>query len=231
MHFFSRLILVLVIVVSKSTTAQELSLQIGGLVGLSNSKTFNEYRDYYNSVNAGTLDKELNKGVFNYGTNLQLNVAFNKYFSALSFSNVFNVSKATFPNGASREVLFNNRYYNILIGYKSLHAVGNTELTVCTGFFISDYIMHGYVIYPNGEKDYLKNSLSGIYQTQGFGIPLLFQYSRSLGISNCWIYGKCQIQAINATKFGVFDYLGLEKQVKDDAKRVLFEIGLEYKFK
>lgn len=231
MHFFRKIVFISSIVVNSSIIAQDFSFQAGGLLGVSGSKTFNEYRDYYNNVNASTLDKELNKGSFNYGTNIQLNFGINKYFSAFGFSNVFNVSKATFPNGATREVMFNNRYYNILIGYRTLNAVETSELAVYTGFFVSDYVMRGYVVYPNGDKDYLKNSLSGLYQTQGFGVPLLIHYSHAIGVSNFWMYGKCQIQVINATKFGVFDYLGLEKQIKDDAKRMLFEIGLEYKFK
>lgn len=217
--------------VSFSCIGQDLSLQVGGLTGFSSSKSFNEYREYYNNLNNGTLSKELTQGSFNYGTSLQLNVSFYKLYTAIGFTNVFNLSTATLPNGASREILFNSRYYNILIGYKTSNETNTSEFAIYTGFSGTDYVMGAYVVYPTGDKDYLKNELSGMYQTQGMGVPLLVHYAHGIGGSNFWIYGKCQIQTINATKFGVFDYLGLEKQIKDDAKRILFEIGLEYKFK
>lgn len=231
MRLINRIIVLLVAIVTIPSTAQELSLHAGGLFGFSSSKSFNEYRDYYNEINSGVIDKELNKGTINYGTNLQLNFALNKLYTSIGFSNVFNLSSATFPNGSSREILFNSRYYNILIGYKTFNEANTSELAIYTGFSGTDYIMSSFIVYPNGDKDYLKNELSGIHQTQGTGVPLLVHYAHSIGFSNIWIYGKCQIQAINATKFGVFDYQGLEKQIKDDAKRMLFEIGLEYKFK
>lgn len=219
--------LVIATLVIGNQLSAQISIQVGGLVGLSKSKSYQEFKDFYNLDNQGSFSKELNNGSLNYGSTVQASYTIGKLYSGLGFTNVFNTAEAIFSNGAQRKITFNSRYYNILIGY--VKKSETKEWAVYSGFVVSDYIMSSYIKYTTGDRDYTKNYISGFKQTQGFGIPLIGHYSKRI-TENFWVYGKCQLQLISATKFGVFDYQGLEKQIKDDAKRMLIEVGVEYKF-
>lgn len=221
-----RIILITFTLILGNQLSAQISLQIGGLVGLSKSKSFQEFKDFYNVDNQGSFSSELNNGSFNYGTTVQASYIFDNLYSGLGFTNAYNTAEATFLNGAQRKITFNSRYYNILIGY--VNSSETKEWAVYSGFVVSDYVMSSYIKYATGDRDYTKNYISGFKQTQGFGIPLIGHFSKSI-TDNFWVYGKCQLQLISATKFGVFDYQGIEKQIKDDAKRMLFEIGVEFK--
>lgn len=217
---------ILLAIIGNHLSAQ-ISIQAGGTIGLSKSKTYQEFKDFYNLDNQGSFSKELNNGSLNYGSTIQASYSLGSLYCGLGFTNVYNTAEATFLNDAQRKITFNSRYYNILIGF--INQGETKEWAVYSGFVVSDYIMSSYIKYTTGDRDYTKNYISGFKQTQSFGVPLIGHYSKRM-TDHIWLYGKCQMQLISATKFGVFDYQGLEKQIKDDAKRMLIEIGVEFKF-
>lgn len=220
-------IVLIIILLRTSLLISQVEIQVGGMFGMSSSPSFKEFMEYYNVENQSAISKPLDKGSFNYGTNLQFSLQIMNMYTAVGYANAMNTTNAVFVNGTERVINFNSKYYNILIGYINDDS-DNSEFAIYSGFVVNDYIMSSYIKYKTKDRDYIAGAVGGVYQTQGFGIPLIGHYSRRI-TDQFWLYGKCQLQVISATKFGVYDYMNLSKQIKDDSKRVLFELGVQFK--
>lgn len=211
----------------------DLSLKLGAGVGFSKSETFNSVQDSYNTYNAATLKNNLSIGI-SKGFTVEVDGKFDNLFMGVGLTSFRTSASAKFSNEAKRYFDFKHNFYNVLIGF-SRHKAGG-ELTIASGICVTDYFLTSYVEYATGDRDYSYGSLQGTYHTNGFGIPLMIEYGKHLDDNlKYFIYSRCQIQAISATKFTLFNiangqtsaiYEGVE--ILDDRKQILFELGLKY---
>ncbi|MFN5418647.1 MAG: hypothetical protein ACK5B9_16425 [Flavobacteriia bacterium] len=211
----------------------DFSLRLGAGVGISKSKTFNMVQDSYNTFNASTLKNNLSTGL-NKALTIELNAKSDRLFMGLGLTSFRASANAKFTNDSERIIDFKHNFYNILIGFSK--DKGDGEIVIASGICVTDYFLTSYVEYATGDRDYAYGTLQGTYHTNGFGIPMMLEYGRYLDEDlRYFVYGRCQIQAISATKFTLYNiangqtsaiYEGVE--ILDDTKRMLFEIGLKY---
>ena len=227
------LIFICIFLVSQLHSQIDLSLKIGAGIGFSKSKTFNSVQDLYNTLNASTLKSNLSTGISKAFT-FEMDGKFDNLFMGVGLTSFRSNASAKFSNQAKRHFDFKHNFYNVLIGYSTSMDAGG--FIFASGICVTDYFLTSYIEYPTGDRDYAYGSLQGTYHTNGFGVPLMVEYNKVLGTqANLLLYVRCQIQAVSATKFTLFNiangqtsaiYEGVE--VLDDRKHLLFELGLKY---
>lgn len=211
------------------------SLQLGGIGGFSKSASFNSFRETYNELNATSFKKEMKKPSLSFGYGLQLDYTMGNMYVAVGHSSINAKAEAVFTNEAERHLDFKQQYYHTLIGY--IRKNETSEWAVYSGFSVSQLFMTSYIRFSSGDKDYTTGILNGTYQAVGFTVPLFAHYGIEL-FPDFWLYAKAQLQMISATKFslysnttvGSFSSSGavyFDKEIFDDAKRILFEIGVK----
>jgi len=221
------------------STAQ---IYLGGHLGLNagynNSKSFNTFRDAYNLSNETYINKKMSKPILAYGFGGQFDCYVGHLFSAVGFTRTSASARATFPNKAERHMTMNQLSINALIGYASNGDMN--EFSIYSGFTGSFSSIIGYVKYPTKDRDYTYGTISGIFTSPGFRVPLCFQFSRKIEETNFWFYSRLTAVVLSATKLTYFNTINSagfgssalvygDVEIIDDTKQVLLEIGIKYK--
>jgi hypothetical protein len=168
-----------------------LSYFVGGCTMLNGSKSFKDWRNEYNSVNAEVLDKKMSAFRPGFGYTLAGNMIISTndklaYYFSFRYTSGFSKALATFKEGTQREMKLLKQSYHIPVGLGVFSAEGKRFYK---GFFysipvgISDYQLEASFIYKDGTKSIgYDKSLNGVFRNLdpkiGLDMTFVLRYNR-----------------------------------------------------
>lgn len=177
------------------------SLFIGGGIIHNSSKSFNGWRDYYNTNNSELLKRKMSgfRPGFAYTLSANLVIAPRDlgYYYAYRYTRGFTNSQAKFEDGTMRQLRLHKVSHYLPIGLGKFHAKDKADYA---GFFFSipvgfsSYQLESAYIYHDGTRSLGKDKeLNGVYRGSeakiGLDLTMIVRYKRFSFMTNLTYLG------------------------------------------
>lgn len=172
-------ILFLWLLLSAVTARAQFTLSVTPQAGKNLSGTFfKDFRTYYNTVNAASLEKNIGDPSLVYGYGINFGYRILRLASSVNRDYLWAGTSASFPNGAKRIFDYEYKITTVDIGY--FHPGESHELTIELGLAHSVISQYSYVQLPNGEVDYRAGGVSANNNWTNLGMNLKFMYLKPI---------------------------------------------------
>lgn len=143
-------ILVMLLIGGKNASAQ-FTLSAYGTALYNTSGFFKDFRDYYNTVNASSMSKNLGSPNLSAGYTFELGYRIMGLTSSVSRSMLSGRTHATFTNDARRILKYDYKITTVNIGFYK--EIGKSEISAEIGMVHLMSDLYSYAKLPNDEED------------------------------------------------------------------------------
>jgi hypothetical protein len=221
-------ILLLWLLVSATTVNAQFTFSVTPQAGKNLSGTFfKDFRTYYNTVNATTLDKKMGDPSFVYGYGINFGYRILRIASSVNRDYLWAGTSASFKSGAKRIVDYEYKLTTVDIGY--FHPGEAHEFTIELGLAHCITSQYSYIQLPNGELDYMAGGVSANNNWTNLGMNLKFMYLKPISDNLLFHFQGSGIFINNENEVAPRIILGTEEATMT-LKGVTIGAGLTYKF-
>lgn len=221
-------ILFLWLLVSAFTVNAQFTVSVTPLAGKNLSGTFfKDFRTYYNTVNAYSLEKNMGNPSLLYGYSVNFGYRLLRLSGSVNRDYLWAGTSASFSSGAKRIIDYEYKITTADIGY--FHPGESHEFTIELGLAHAVTSQYSYIRLPNGELDYMAGGVSANNNWTNLGMNLKLMYLKPIGDKLLFNVLASGIFINNDKEVAPRIILGSEAATMT-LKGVTFGAGLTYKF-